>query len=416
MATPHVSGTVALMREACPDCDPTTIKTALINTAIRTGYVTPPATENNQFGNGFINTYEAVLSVLGNHGRVMGTIRDASTNGPLQALVEVVGGSQNTTSSATGAYAFLLPGDSTYTLRYSLYGYTTQTYQVHIVTNDTTYQDVNLVPRPVITVLSEDFENGAPTWTHSTPGGQWVDQWNITTQRAHGGTHAYKCGDTGTGNYANFNDARLTSPVISNVPADATLRFWHQIEAELSAAYADSAYDGGIIEISANGGEFTRIAPVGNYPKTFRLARANGSPATGPMIGQPCFSGSVTTWTQVVADLSAYAGQSIQLRFRFGSDQATGLAGWFVDDVSVTAFGPNELPVPGSVVIYIDGDDVILNWVANASPMYRIYSDTDPMGSFSTLVGSTAASADTLFGAAANASKTFYVVRGWNGQ
>jgi hypothetical protein len=415
MATPHISGIVALMREACPNCDPQTIKTTLMNTAIRTGYVTPPATENNTFGNGFVDGYNAVLAVLGNHGRLMGTIRDANTTSPLIAAVEVVGGTQNTTSSATGAYSLLLLADSSYTIRYSLYGYVTQELSVHITTNDTTLQDVNLVPRPVVTLLTEDFENGAPGWTHDTPGGTWVDQWNITTQRSHSSSHSYKCGDVGTANYANYNDARLTSPVINNLPAEARLRFWHQIESELSTAYPDSAYDGGIVEISVNGGAFTELGMVGNYPKTFRWRTTGGNPATGPMLGEPCFAGSVTTWTQVDADLSAYAGQSVQLRFRFGSDQSTGAAGWFVDDVSVTAFGSAALTDPQQVVIYSDGDNIILSWAADSNPSYRIYSDTDPSGTFSTFVGSTTATTDTLFGAAASSLKTFYVVKGWDG-
>ncbi|HEY3295838.1 MAG TPA: S8 family serine peptidase [bacterium] len=416
MATPHVSGIVALMREACPNCDPATIKQALINTAIRTGYVTPPATENNRFGNGFIDAYAAVVSVMGNMGRVMGTIRDASTSAPVQATVQVVGGVQSTLSSAAGSYSLVLPGDSTYTLRYSLYGYATHDLTVHVVTDDTTLQDVSLVPRTVVTLLAEDFETGATGWTHTTPGGQWVDQWNLTTQRAHSATHAYKCGDTGTGNYANYNDARLTSPVITGLPAEARLHFWQQIEAEVSAAFPDSAYDGGILEVSANGGAFMQISPLSPYPKTFRWQRGGGGPATGPMLGQPCFSGSVTAWTEVEADLSAFAGQAIQLRFRFGSDQSSGMAGWFVDDVLVTAFGPNNLTAPESVVIFVDGTDVILRWAADGSPAYRVYSDTDPAGTFATLVGTTATPTLTLTGGAASPAKTFYIVRGWNGQ
>ena len=99
------------------------------------------------------------------------------------------------------------------------------------------------------TILAEDFEDSAPDWTHSSAGGQWVDQWHVSTERAQSGTHSYKCGNSGAGNYAMYNDARLLSPLISNLPPNATLRFSYQIEAELSGAFPDSAYDGGIIEV-----------------------------------------------------------------------------------------------------------------------------------------------------------------------
>jgi hypothetical protein len=151
MAGPHVAGIVALMREACPDCDPTTIKMAIINTAIRTGYVTPPATENNTFGNGFIDGYAAVLAVS-NLGRVAGVVRDAS-NAPLQNVtVKNAAGSQSVLTNASGQYYLPLQA-STYTIEYSKFGYITQSIPgIVIVTGDTTIQNVTLQSAPQGTV------------------------------------------------------------------------------------------------------------------------------------------------------------------------------------------------------------------------------------------------------------------------
>ena len=60
MASPHVNGTVALMREACPDLLPDEIKQILYETAVDLG----TAGEDNDYGWGMIDAYEAVQSAL----------------------------------------------------------------------------------------------------------------------------------------------------------------------------------------------------------------------------------------------------------------------------------------------------------------------------------------------------------------
>ncbi|MEN1678621.1 MAG: Ig-like domain-containing protein [Planctomycetota bacterium] len=52
-------------------------------------------------------------------------------------------------------------------------------------------------------------------------------------------------------------------------------------------------------------------------------------------------AGSGGTWQSVEADLSAFAGQTIQLQFRFDTfdDQQNGFEGWYVDDLLVEAAG-----------------------------------------------------------------------------
>jgi subtilisin family serine protease len=60
MAGPHVAGVVALMREANPNADVTTIKTALMNTSRDEG----TAGEDNNYGWGVIDAYAAVLAVM----------------------------------------------------------------------------------------------------------------------------------------------------------------------------------------------------------------------------------------------------------------------------------------------------------------------------------------------------------------
>ncbi len=60
MAGPHVAGVVALMRQANPNADVTTIKNILMSTARDLG----SAGEDNDYGWGCIDAYEAVLAVM----------------------------------------------------------------------------------------------------------------------------------------------------------------------------------------------------------------------------------------------------------------------------------------------------------------------------------------------------------------
>ena len=50
-------------------------------------------------------------------------------------------------------------------------------------------------------------------------------------------------------------------------------------------------------------------------------------------------TGSTDGWRHDYVDLSAYAGQTVQVRLRYATDEAFQERGWFVDDFSVTGGG-----------------------------------------------------------------------------
>lgn len=150
MAGPHVAGVVALMREACPNCDYITIKQAIMDNADDTGY--GPAGNDNQFGYGFIRAYESVLAVS-NLGRINGVVTNQSNGNPVSgARVRNTAGAQQVLTSGTGSYSLPLQ-NGTYSIEYSAFGYNTQTINGLVVTTgDTTIQNVALVPSPTGTV------------------------------------------------------------------------------------------------------------------------------------------------------------------------------------------------------------------------------------------------------------------------
>lgn len=200
----------------------------------------------------------------------------------------------------------------------------------------------------------DDMESGVGGWTHSVVTPTWIDQWHMSTAAAHSGTHSWKFGDTGGGNYADLADGGLVSPDIS-IGDDCELTFWHRIAAEASSTYPDSAYDGGVVEISHNGGAFMTL-PM-SYTHTVRSTAGGGNPYSGPFSsGTPLFSGT-SNWTEVTADLSAFVGD-IQLRFRFGSDANTNDVGWFIDDVEIIGLPTGTLPQMDIELTYLSGSPV----------------------------------------------------------
>jgi hypothetical protein len=286
-------------------------------------------------------------------------------------------------------------------------------------TTDIDESDADFSILTVQNVLTENCESGASGWTHSTPGGQWVDNWHISTERAYMGAMSFKCGAQDTGVYSGYCDSRLLSPVIADLPTGARLYFAHQYQSETSSYYADSAYDGGILEISADGGAFTQITPVGGYPRVLRYMAGGTTPASGPMPGQRCFADSINpTWRITQVDLSAYAGQDIQLRFRFGSDARKGYEGWYVDDIQITApvSSPWSPVQPVAVTIKYSNGNVILNWADDGNLFYRIYYATNASGPYSTEASWWTEQHEFTVPGGPATLRMFYLVVGWNGE
>ena len=178
-------------------------------------------------------------------------------------------------------------------------------------------------------MFSDNIESGQGSWTHYAVSGS-IDQWAIRDHRNHtsGGSYAWKLGNSSsTGDYADNQDAGLVSPS-TYITQGAELSFWMWGDIEESSS--SSAWDGALIEISVNAGGFTQLTPtIGGYTHT-----SNGYNSWPG--GTPCWSGSFG-WMEVICDLSTYANNNVQIRFRFSSDIYVGYEGWYIDDVEITS-------------------------------------------------------------------------------
>lgn len=197
-------------------------------------------------------------------------------------------------------------------------------------------------------IFADDMEAGGASWTHYAGPGSWLDQWHLETYRNHtpAGETSWKCGGDGAGNYGDLVYAILETAEF-DIPAGAQLAFWQWIDAEISEAHSGYCYDGGLMEVSTDGGtSWLPLTPDGGYPF---LIREGGTPGPFP-VDTPVWSGQ-RDWHEVMVDLSAYEGL-VKLRWAFGSDGAITAEGWYIDDVRVYMMPPagqEESMVAGTI-------------------------------------------------------------------
>jgi bacillopeptidase F (M6 metalloprotease family) len=179
--------------------------------------------------------------------------------------------------------------------------------------------------------FADDFEGGAPGWTHSGTG----DTWALSTARVHGGTHSFHAVDPST-----TSDQRLVSPEMTLPTSGSalTLQFWNWQQMEPSYS---GCWDGGLVEISTNAG--STWTPL---PTTAMLTDPydGGVTGLGDLDG---WCGDPQDWLNSVVDVDAYAGLTVRFRFRLGSDSSVSREGWYVDDVRVQSCEVFELPMFG---------------------------------------------------------------------
>ena len=179
--------------------------------------------------------------------------------------------------------------------------------------------DAAIVPPPPETrVFIEDFDDGAANgWT-------MTGLWHVSSICSV---------PPSIPNYLGYNEdsdcqystgARTTGTATFDVDLTgataATLNFDHRFEKEI---YSGGAFDVVRVQVSTNGGSTWTTLRQWDSRNPNQLA-----------------------WTAHSADLDAYAGGPVKLRFFFDSVDtiANNFAGWFLDDVEVTAAQPGNQP------------------------------------------------------------------------
>jgi subtilisin-like proprotein convertase family protein len=177
-----------------------------------------------------------------------------------------------------------------------------------------------------IALFTDNFETGAPGWSHSGTG----DTWALSGAQVHEGSFSYHANDPTT-----VSDQRLVSPSVSLLLAqqNTTLQYWNRQTMEHRSA--GGCYDGGILEVSTNGGTtWTQVQnPVLLTDPYDGAITASTDPLNG--LNAWCDDTASPAWVRSVVDLNAYAGQTVQFRLRLGSDSSVSREGWYIDQFRV---------------------------------------------------------------------------------
>ncbi len=108
----------------------------------------------------------------------------------------------------------------------------------------------------------------------------------------------------------------------------ATLNYWAWWKIE-------SEYDYAYVEVSADGGKTWKIIPTPSGTDANPAGSNLGWGYTGCSSGGQTGKGCSAQWVNENVDLSAYAGQKIQVRFEYISDAALSYYGLMLDDITV---------------------------------------------------------------------------------
>ena len=188
------------------------------------------------------------------------------------------------------------------------------------VPNDSTYNGV---------------EARTTQWTVS---GKHADEVFSRVQVAEG-NHVWQAVDL-----SSPSDASLISPTLEvSKTGKFQMRFFERHSFEQSQHIN---WDGAVIEFSTDGGAtFKDVSEVATIDYEGKIGNAK-SMATQPLVGREGYVGKNKEWPafgkRVVDFGDKLAGQSVKIRFRIASDDATGAPGWMIDGIDFT--GIDNLP------------------------------------------------------------------------
>ncbi|NBU72946.1 MAG: hypothetical protein EBS53_16150 [Bacteroidetes bacterium] len=192
-------------------------------------------------------------------------------------------------------------------------------------------------------LAAENFDGPVTGWTSTFTNTGNSNNWSLRTNSSRSPSNSYFASGP-----KNPSTTYLTSPSFL-IPAGTTnleVRFWHSYNFE-------SGYDGGRLELSANGGDSWFSMETNNVDERFSSYAYNGnisSTSGSSFAGKRAWTGSSSGYVQTIISLtnsSKYSGQFLRLRWILATDNGTTSAGWNIDDLVVLGSTPplNQPPV-----------------------------------------------------------------------
>ena len=203
------------------------------------------------------------------------------------------------------------------------------------------------ISHTVTTLINvDDLPNSSRTDTVESPSSPWTPGGGDASQiwsrvEVEPFSHAWLGIDFGT-----ISDTTLTSPELQVGNAPLVIAFDHRHSFETDGGVAPF-FDGGMIEISRNGGPFVDISTFVNPGYGGALFDGSGN----PLAGRQAFVGRNAAFparNHVTLNLgTTFAGETVRIRFRIGTDAAVGDLGWELDNLEFQ--GITNVPFPTMV-------------------------------------------------------------------
>ena len=183
--------------------------------------------------------------------------------------------------------------------------------------------------QPVNVLFFDDMESGGAKWVFGAPIGS-ISDWGIVSPGISG-THSL------SGPSQNLeNDSYAAMKADVNLPGGTSYLYFNHVF-DFENLNDTQAYDGGVLEYSANqGGTWQDAHPLFSAGQNYNSTVFPVSYYGNPLGGRPVFSGFSNSMVASRYNLSSLAGQSIRFRWRTGTDyNVASNTGWQVDDVKI---------------------------------------------------------------------------------
>ena len=358
-AGPHAAAIAALVLSANPTLTPTQMRTLLTGATLdimAQGY-------DYDSGYGIVMAYPAVQSATGSSTIVLSgavvsgsgvinpgaavTVGFALKNVGTSATTNLVATLQPTggvsTPSGPQSYGALSAGGPATSKPFSFVasgscGWTiTATLQLQDGQNNLGTVFVILQIGQLRNTLSQNFDSVNPP---ALPQG-WTTTGSGPASNPNGTPWVTAAGTADTPPNAAFvpdptdaEDDSLISPPVPINSSSAQVSFNHSFTFN---AQAPEYFDGGVLEISIAGGPWTDILAAGGSFVTGGYSGTISALLPSVIAGRQAWAGSSIGFMTTIANLPASAsGQTIQLRWRMGSDHSGPNTGWYVDTISIT--------------------------------------------------------------------------------
>ncbi|MEO0321359.1 MAG: M36 family metallopeptidase [Myxococcota bacterium] len=212
-----------------------------------------------------------------------------------------------------------------------------------------------------------DFEVEPPWFAESSLDGRTTGVWAVVPSEAEPANGVLRALDA-----PGITDTAVVLPPME-VSATESFVFSFTHRYEFEADFDDEVvyWDGGVIEVSRDGGATWNDVEIPGVLEPGYDGQLSDR-ADNPLSDRRAFSGtnpSAPEADAVVLDFgSVLAGETVQLRFRVGTDQARGAPGWEIDDLTVSGVTGPSFPA------YVgDGSDCAGAPTADPGPPQEVF-------------------------------------------